>query len=189
MSDRQTKPETRQPSKEELEEVIQIDATPDEIAAAVLAGGAPRRGNPPTDAAAWAVGLTRMLDSSPADLGAPPAPPFTLSSSAGGAPTCFAGRTEPSRPVRQERGRWQSRSSGRPRIFFPNEWRVWIKRARSFARRSRRPAQTSVGTAGQRPGGAPIIHGFGQTLSFTVAMEGPAGSDDSSAGLSPREQR
>ena len=43
MTDRQAKPETHQPSKEELEEVIVIDATPDEIAAAVLAGGAPRR--------------------------------------------------------------------------------------------------------------------------------------------------
>ena len=43
MSDRQTKPETRQPSKEELEEVIKIDATPDEIARAVLTGGAARR--------------------------------------------------------------------------------------------------------------------------------------------------
>lgn len=43
MTDPQAKPETRQPSKEELEEVIEIDATPDEIAAAVLAGGAPRR--------------------------------------------------------------------------------------------------------------------------------------------------
>lgn len=43
MSDRQSRPETRQPSKEELEEVIVIDATPDEIAAALLTGGAPRR--------------------------------------------------------------------------------------------------------------------------------------------------
>ena len=43
MTDRQSKPETRQPSKEELEEVIVIDGTPEEIADAVLAGGAPRR--------------------------------------------------------------------------------------------------------------------------------------------------
>lgn len=43
MTDRQDDPKTHQPSKEELEEVIVIDATPDEIAAAVLAGGAPRR--------------------------------------------------------------------------------------------------------------------------------------------------
>ena len=43
MTDRQAKPETRQPSKEELEEVIEIDATPGQIAAAVLQGGAARR--------------------------------------------------------------------------------------------------------------------------------------------------
>ena len=43
MTDRQAKPETHQPSKEELEEVIQIDATPDQIARAVLTGGVPRR--------------------------------------------------------------------------------------------------------------------------------------------------
>ena len=47
MTDRQSKPETRQPSKEELEEIIEIDATPDQIARAVLTGGAPRR--EPTD--------------------------------------------------------------------------------------------------------------------------------------------
>ena len=45
MTDLQTNPETRQPSKEELEEVIEIDATPDQIAAAVLTGGAARRTN------------------------------------------------------------------------------------------------------------------------------------------------
>ena len=45
MTDRQAKPETRQPSKEEMEEVIEIDATPDQIAAAVLTGGAARRTN------------------------------------------------------------------------------------------------------------------------------------------------
>ena len=43
MTDRQDDPRTRQPSKAELEEAIIIDATPDEIARAVLAGGAPRR--------------------------------------------------------------------------------------------------------------------------------------------------
>ena len=43
MTDRQSKPETRQPSKEELEEVIVINGTPDQIAAAVLTGGAARR--------------------------------------------------------------------------------------------------------------------------------------------------
>ena len=43
MTDRQSKPETRQPSKEELEEVIVIDATPEKIARAVLTGGAARR--------------------------------------------------------------------------------------------------------------------------------------------------
>ena len=43
MSDRQTKPETRQPSKEELEEVIKIDATSDQLAVAVHTGGATRR--------------------------------------------------------------------------------------------------------------------------------------------------
>ena len=42
-NDRQTNPEARQPSKEELEEVIKIDATPDQLAAAVLTGGATRR--------------------------------------------------------------------------------------------------------------------------------------------------
>ena len=42
MSDRQTKPETRRPSKEEFEEVIVIDATPGEIAGAFLSGGAPQ---------------------------------------------------------------------------------------------------------------------------------------------------
>ena len=47
MTDRQAKPETRQPSKEQLEEVIEIDATPDQIATAVLTGGARRR--EPTD--------------------------------------------------------------------------------------------------------------------------------------------
>lgn len=33
MKARQTKPETRQPSKEELEEVVEIDATPSETRA------------------------------------------------------------------------------------------------------------------------------------------------------------
>lgn len=37
-------PATHQPTKAEMEEVIMIDGTPDEIAAAVLRGGAPRRG-------------------------------------------------------------------------------------------------------------------------------------------------
>ena len=43
MSDRQARLETHQPSKEKLEEVIEINATPDEIARAVLTGGAARR--------------------------------------------------------------------------------------------------------------------------------------------------
>ena len=43
MTDRQTRPATHQPSKEELEEVITINATPDQSAAAVLTGGAARR--------------------------------------------------------------------------------------------------------------------------------------------------
>ena len=42
-NDRQTKTGTRQSSKEELEEVIKIDATPDQLAAAVLTGGTTRR--------------------------------------------------------------------------------------------------------------------------------------------------
>ena len=42
MTYRQAKPKIRQPSKEELEEVIVIDG----IAAAVLAGGAPRGERP-----------------------------------------------------------------------------------------------------------------------------------------------
>ena len=42
--DRQAKPETRQPFIRG--EVILIDGTPDQIAAAVLAGGAPRREKP-----------------------------------------------------------------------------------------------------------------------------------------------
>lgn len=46
MTDRQAKPKTRHPSKEELEELIVIAATLDEIAAAVPAGGAPRREKP-----------------------------------------------------------------------------------------------------------------------------------------------
>lgn len=46
MTYRQAKPKIRQPSKEELEEVIVIDGTPDEIAAAVPAGGAPRGERP-----------------------------------------------------------------------------------------------------------------------------------------------
>ena len=36
-------PATHQPTKAEMEEVIAIDGSPDEIAAAVLRGGAPRR--------------------------------------------------------------------------------------------------------------------------------------------------
>lgn len=43
MSDRQSRPETHQPSREELEEPIKIDATPQQLAAALLAGGAARR--------------------------------------------------------------------------------------------------------------------------------------------------
>ena len=43
MSECQDKPETHQPTKEELEEVIRIDATPDQLAAAVLKGGATRQ--------------------------------------------------------------------------------------------------------------------------------------------------
>ena len=43
MTDRKAKPEAHQPSKEELEEVIEIDATPEQLARAVLTGGAPRR--------------------------------------------------------------------------------------------------------------------------------------------------
>ena len=42
-SEGQTDPATRQPTKAELEELIVIDATPDQIAKAVLAGGAARR--------------------------------------------------------------------------------------------------------------------------------------------------
>ena len=44
---------THQPTKAEMEEVIVIDGTPEEIAAAVLRGGAPRRktqvNRPPKD--------------------------------------------------------------------------------------------------------------------------------------------
>lgn len=36
-------PATHQPTKAEMEEVIAIDGTPDEIAAAVLKGGASRK--------------------------------------------------------------------------------------------------------------------------------------------------
>ena len=36
-------PGTHQPTKAEMDEVIAIDATPDEIASAVLQGGAPRQ--------------------------------------------------------------------------------------------------------------------------------------------------
>ena len=43
MTDRQDDPATHQPTKEEMEEVIVIDATPQEIATAMLTGGAPRR--------------------------------------------------------------------------------------------------------------------------------------------------
>ena len=39
-------PATHQPTKTEMEEVIVIDGTPEEIAAAVLRGGAPRRETP-----------------------------------------------------------------------------------------------------------------------------------------------
>ena len=42
-NDRQTKTGTRQSSKEELEEVIKIDAKPDQLAAAVVTDGATRR--------------------------------------------------------------------------------------------------------------------------------------------------
>ena len=42
MSARRDRPETRQPSKE-LEEVIEIDAAPDQIAHTILTGGAARR--------------------------------------------------------------------------------------------------------------------------------------------------
>ena len=37
------KPVDRQPSKEELEEEVKIDASPDELAAALMQGGAARR--------------------------------------------------------------------------------------------------------------------------------------------------
>ena len=37
-------PATHQPTKAEMEEIIVIDGSPDEIAAAALRGGAPRRG-------------------------------------------------------------------------------------------------------------------------------------------------
>ena len=45
MTDTRTKSPaaSHQPSKAEMEEAIVIDGTPDEIAAAVLRGGAPRR--------------------------------------------------------------------------------------------------------------------------------------------------
>lgn len=43
MSDRQSRPETHQPSKEELEEPIVIDATMTQMARAMLSGGAARR--------------------------------------------------------------------------------------------------------------------------------------------------
>ena len=43
MSERQDKPETHQRSKEELEEVMRIDATPDQLAGAVLKGGTARQ--------------------------------------------------------------------------------------------------------------------------------------------------
>ena len=43
MSERQDKPETHQPTEEELEEVVRIDATPDQLAAAVLKGGTARQ--------------------------------------------------------------------------------------------------------------------------------------------------
>ena len=40
---RKDKPETHQPTQAEMEEEFEIDGTPDEIAAAVLVGGAARR--------------------------------------------------------------------------------------------------------------------------------------------------
>ena len=44
--DRKPTPATHQPTKAEMDEVIAIDATPDEIAAGVLKGGAKRREPP-----------------------------------------------------------------------------------------------------------------------------------------------
>ena len=44
MSEHQDKPETHQPTKKELEEVIRIDATPDQLGDAVLKGGTARQG-------------------------------------------------------------------------------------------------------------------------------------------------
>ena len=41
--ERARSPAIHQPTKAEMEETIVIDGTPDEIAAAVLLGGAPRR--------------------------------------------------------------------------------------------------------------------------------------------------
>ncbi len=46
---RTASPATHQPTSAEMEEVIVIDGTPEEIAAAVLRGGAPRRQQRPAE--------------------------------------------------------------------------------------------------------------------------------------------
>ena len=46
MASKPTTPATHQPKQADMDEVIVIEATPDEIATAVLKGGAPRRERP-----------------------------------------------------------------------------------------------------------------------------------------------